>query len=79
MRESHKGITSENLKKCQVFKKLKKTQKSVRFTLQMLDSLYGLANKIGKEAEMILTLPISDTEVYKITCKIDKLNILKGE
>jgi hypothetical protein len=79
MKEAHKGITPTNLKKCQVMKKLKKNQNSVRLTRATIDSLYDQATKLGKDAELILTLPISHTEVYKISCSIQKLAILKGE
>jgi len=79
MKEAHKGLTPANLKKCQVMKKLKKNQNSIWLTRATIDSLYNQANKLGKDAELILTLPISNTEVYKISCSIHKYLILKGE
>lgn len=79
MKEAHKGITPANLKKCRVMKKLKKNQNSIRLTRATIDSLYDQASKLGKDAELILTLPISHTEVYRITCSIQKLSTLKGE
>ena len=70
MKQLLKGVIPSS----KVFKSIKKGQQSFRITKKMCDTIYNKCAKINNSAELILTLPCNEKEVYQVSCVIKKLN-----
>ena len=63
----------------QIYKSVKKGQKSIQITKKLLDGIYTKSQTLGKDTMLILTIPISDKEFYKVECTVLKFNSFKGD